>query len=84
MRKKKKKFGSNKLKTLDLHGLTYDEAEIKVLNFILNEDFPVQIITGNSDGMRSIVKKILSKYNFHYHPQYWYNTGCLVVTEKEI
>tara|TARA_B100000131_G_scaffold7812_1_gene8101 strand:- start:2120 stop:2368 length:249 start_codon:yes stop_codon:yes gene_type:complete len=82
MGRRNKKY--NKIKTLDLHGLTYDEAEIKVLNFILKEDFPIQIVTGNSDNMRNIVKKILSEYNFHCHPQYWYNEGCLVITEKKV
>ena len=71
-------------KKLDLHGLTHEQAEIAVLNFILTEDLPIGIITGNSDRMRAIVKEIVDKYNFFCYPQHWFNNGCLIISDKEI
>ncbi len=40
------------MKSLDLHGVRHMEVERLVENFVLLEDFPVRIITGNSPGMR--------------------------------
>jgi|TARA_R110002074_G_scaffold12695_3_gene46446 hypothetical protein len=69
-------------KSLDLHGYKHDEIEKEVVNFVFTNELPVLIITGFSGPMAAIVKRILDKHDFVYHPQYWTNEGCLVIMEK--
>ena len=78
--KLKKKLTSS-LKSIDLHGLRYKNAEINLEDFILEEQPPFEVIIGNSEGMSKIVKKLLEKYNlsaFHLNPN---NTGSVMVVE---
>ena len=84
MRKKRLKRRKEKIKTLDLHGMDYDQAENAVTNFVLLEAFPVQIITGNSSGMKELVFGILKEHGFYYYFRDWYNLGCLIVIEKKL
>jgi len=54
---------------LNLHGTRYDSAESKVIHFI--EDnwdacLDLEIITGHSKKMKSIVIKILDEYKLKY------------------
>tara|TARA_R100001594_G_scaffold125477_1_gene162538 strand:+ start:388 stop:624 length:237 start_codon:yes stop_codon:yes gene_type:complete len=70
-------------KSLDLHGRAVDDIEEDVVNFIFSNELPVLIITGFSGELRKIVKSILDRYNFIYHPQYWMNEGCLVIMEQK-
>ena len=46
--------------TLDLHGVKHEDAERLVENFVLLNNKPLEIITGNSDRMENIV---LTKLN---------------------
>ena len=55
------------MKELDLHGLSHLEVGDKVENFVLLNDSPFRIITGNSERMREIVKLILDKHRFQYY-----------------
>ena len=48
----KKLDNSNKL---DLHGVRHEDAERLVENFVLLNNKPLEIITGNSDRMVNIV-----------------------------
>ena len=43
------------IKELDLHGVRHHEVDRKVENFVLLEEKPIRIITGNSDEMRRLV-----------------------------
>lgn len=70
-------------KSLDLHGRAVDDIEEDVVNFVFLNELPVLIITGFSGELRRIVKSILDKHNFIYHPQYWTNEGCLVIMEQK-
>ena len=79
--RKKKVEGT---KTLDLHGMNYEEAELAVLNFILSEETPLKIITGNSERMRGVATKLIEEYSFCYYQQYWYNYGCLIVIDRDL
>ena len=69
------------MKSLDLHGKSYEEANILVNIFIENniDSMPLQIITGNSNQMKEIVYSILKKHNLKFHPKSDYNLGCLVI-----
>jgi len=54
---------------LDLHGTRYDLAESKIIRFIednwdTNSD--LEIITGHSKKMKSIVIEILNEYKLNY------------------
>jgi len=73
------------MKKLDLHGKTHEESEFLVIVFIENNiDFlPIQIITGNSGIMQSIVIKAAKKYNLKVTPKTDYNLGCLIIASNE-
>ena len=60
-----------KSKQLDLHGLRHDEAERQVENFVLLNETPLSIITGNSDKMREIVEYVCNKHNIHCERWDW-------------
>ena len=51
----------NDNKTLDLHGIRHVEVERLVENFVILNEPPLRIITGNSDKMRDIVLTKLNK-----------------------
>ena len=43
---------------LDLHGIRHGEVDRLVENFVLLNNPPLRIITGNSDRMREIVRSL--------------------------
>jgi len=69
------------MKKLDLHGKTHEESEFLVIVFIENniDNLPIQIITGNSGIMKSIVMKVAKKHNLKVSPKTDYNLGCLII-----
>ena len=69
------------MKSLDLHGKSYEEANILVNIFIENniDSMPLQIITGNSNQMKEIVCTIIEKHNLCFYCKSDYNLGCLVI-----
>ena len=69
------------MKSLDLHGKSYEVAEDLAARFIDSNinDTPFQIITGNSVEMQKIVKNIAHNYNLKVEPKTYYNLGCLVI-----
>jgi|TARA_R110000824_G_scaffold245004_6_gene434020 hypothetical protein len=70
------------MKTLDLHGLGHDCVETKVINFVLMNDLPLKIITGDSSMMRELVFKVLEEYNFDYRPEHNLNYGAFIIRDK--
>jgi len=57
------------MRKLDLHGLPYEEAERRVIRFVednWDSDREVEIITGNSNKMKDVVKKVLTEYKLSY------------------
>ena len=60
-----------KSKQLDLHNMTHDEAQRQVENFILLNEPPLSIITGNSDKMREIVTYLCAKHKISYELIDW-------------
>jgi len=69
--------------TLDLHGKTHKEAEEEVQASLLAASiagsFDMDIITGNSDAMKNIVKEICNNHNFNYHYPVL-NSGMMTVS----
>lgn len=66
--------------TFDCHGKTYYEVEDAFENWILlnSTKLPVDVITGDSEQMRKIIRKCLDKHNFQYNVPYW-NNGMITV-----
>ena len=72
------------METLDLHGVRHsqvDEVTRSFLNFI---ELPCQIITGNSEKMKSIVCSVVEEYEWFYYEKDSYNYGTLIIVEKRI
>lgn len=72
------------MKTLDLHGMYHDAVERHVENFVLLNESPLRIITGNSEKMKKIVVSVLSEHDFKYYPENYTNFGSLIVIDKAI
>jgi len=68
------------MRTLDLHGLRHHQIERAVENFVLLEDLPVKIITGNSPAMRSLVTDVIKTHRLHWDYESDYNLGAIVIT----
>ena len=54
------------IKELDLHGVRHHEVDWKVENFVLLEEKPIRIITGNSDRMRELVINVFNSHSVEY------------------
>ena len=76
------KMNNNVHKSLDLHGKTYEEADILIDEFILRniESLPLEVITGNSVDMHGILKRIVKKHNLRLTPSNSYNMGSYLIT----
>ena len=66
---------------LDLHGITHLEVETLVEDYVLSNQayLPLQIITGNSKGMKNRVIKALKEHGFRYQIGDAYNKGYVAV-----
>ena len=73
-----------RLPTLDLHHLSHEEAEKKIIEFINFLEPPFKIITGKTAEMRKIACDIVTEYGWYYHDEYYYNYGCIVVMKEDI
>lgn len=72
------------MKVLDLHGVRYAQVDRLVENFVLLEDLPVKIITGNSAGMRAVVWKVLERYQIDWQYESFYNLGAIIVSDWRV
>ena len=61
------------MKVLDLHGVRHEEVERLLENFILLNEPPLKVITGNSTYMQNVLEKFCSKYKITY--ERWANWG---------
>ena len=61
----------NRKNILDLHGIRHDDVERLVENFVLLNEPPLTIITGNSDKMSGIVLSTLSKHRIGWERFAW-------------
>ena len=71
-----------KIPSLDLHGIYHVEVEKIVSKFLEDnlDNMPVLIITGNSDRMKSIVKKVVDSYELEMRIKSHYNLGSFIVS----
>ena len=67
------------MQELDLHGHSHYEVESIVENFVLLNQPPTRIITGNSNRMRNIVMQILDEHNIKYYVPF-HNQGEIIIT----
>lgn len=67
------------METLDLHGVRHKDVDRAVENFVLLEELPVRIITGNSFVMRSLVLQVLERHEFHWDYESHWNLGSIIV-----
>tara|TARA_B100001939_G_scaffold185787_1_gene160013 strand:- start:614 stop:844 length:231 start_codon:yes stop_codon:yes gene_type:complete len=69
---------------IDLHGFTYSKVKDILPNWLINnynqgvDDF--EIITGNSEQMKQIVKEICTNNGFRAESNWNGNSGSLLVT----
>lgn len=70
------------MKTLDLHGQYHDKAALLVENFILLNETPLRIITGDSHMMRNLVIELANKYGFFFYNEGFVNYGSLIIVEE--
>ena len=54
------------IKKLDLHGIKHEDVDRLVENFVLLNNPPIRIITGNSNQMRDIVVEVLDRHDMEY------------------
>ncbi len=54
------------IKQLDLHGIRHNEVDRLVENFVLLNNSPMRIITGNSDKMVELVVEVLDRCDIKY------------------
>jgi len=51
---------------LDLHGIRHSDVDRIVENFVLLNEPPLRIITGNSDIMTELVLDVLHRHDIQY------------------
>ena len=61
------------MKTLDLHGKRHEEVERLLENFILLNNPPLTVITGNSEYMITTLVNFCIKHNIRC--EQWANNG---------
>jgi hypothetical protein len=55
------------MKELDLHGLSHYDVKDVVENWVLMNEPPLRIITGNSNTMKQLVHEILNQHNMKFY-----------------
>jgi len=72
------------MKTLDLHGVRHSNVDRLVENFVLLEELPVKIITGNSPNMQSLTTAVVERHGLGWDYESYVNLGAIVVTNSSI
>ena len=72
------------MKKLDLHGIKHRNASNMVDTFIRQNknNFPVEIITGNSLVMQNIIKRIVKLYGMRMEPKSHINLGSYIINNN--
>ena len=77
----KKRRLQKTMRTLDLHGLSRNDAKIKLEEFLVFVELPCKIITGNSEHMKKILVASTSKLGYNCRVESDYNLGAFIVFE---
>ena len=64
-------------KRLDLHGVKHEDVDRIVENFILLNDVPMKIITGNSEKMMLMTLDVLNRHEIEW--ERWANSYVVVL-----
>ena len=72
------------MKKLDLHGIKHRNVTNMVDTFIRqnNNNFPVEIITGNSLDMQNIIKRIVKSHGMRMEPVSHINLGSYIINNN--
>jgi len=73
-----------KIRTLDLHETKHADVEESVARFLNWTEVPCRIITGNSERMKNIVKKMVDKYGYSCYNESAFNFGSFIIVESTI
>ena len=63
-------------KQLDLHGVRHQDVERLVENFVLLNEPPLRIITGNSEKMIGLVINVLDEHSIYFER---FKTGQIII-----
>ena len=69
------------MKVVDLHGVRYGDVYGMLENLCVEGDYPFIVVTGKSDTMKSVVKKVVSTFGLHTKEKLG-NSGRLIVCES--
>ena len=70
------------MEILDLHGLRHHQVELLVENFVLMNELPVKVITGNSPTMKKLVQSVLDRHDLTSYVESDWNLGSIIVHES--
>ena len=71
------------MEKLDLHKKRHDDVDRLTENFVLLNELPLEIVTGKSNKMISIVEKVLKEHQFKYYNKWHTNVGSIIVFGNE-
>jgi len=72
------------METLDLHGIKHHQADEVTRSFLNFIELPCQVVTGNSEQMKAIVRSVVREYEWFCYEKSNYNHGTLVITERNV
>lgn len=64
---------------LNLHGIAHNKASLLIEDFVLRNETPMRVITGNSLKMMVYLKEVAIKHNFTIEQENDYNLGSWIV-----
>lgn len=67
--------------SIDLHGVLHEDAEDVLEKFITDHfnDFPLKVITGNSEYFRNVLWKLCKKYSLGGYPDHPHSDACFII-----
>ncbi len=66
---------------IDLHGVSHEDAEDTLEKFITDhfDDFPLKVITGNSEYFRNVLWKMCKKYSLGGYPDPLHSHASFII-----
>ena len=69
------------MRVVDLHGVRYGDVYGMLENLCVEGEYPFVVITGKSDTMKNVVKKVVSTFGLYTHEKLG-NSGRLIICEN--